>query len=316
MLHVCVGENVYARDEQIAAITKDVPLHRYDGADIETDRLEELLFGQSLFGANECAVIADLSANKPTWEALAGYAEQDISGVVILVETKLDKRTKTYKSLQKHAKLIDCPYWSDRQRTQALAWLEQYAKKQGVTLDETIAKEMVERAIRPSDVSDAAIIDQQLLATTIAQLRDAGTLNRNMLDAVLAPSVHENVFDVFASALDGDGARVRDKIRHLKRDQDGHRMMGLLASQASNLAALVLGGSRPAREVAKAIGTHPFALSQLERYRRQLTRPDMAVIIDMLADADARLKRSQADPWTLIEKALVEISLHTKNSRQ
>ncbi len=305
---------MFARDQRVGEVVGERPHRVYDGLSISPDELAGILQGQTLFAAMDIAVIRDLSENKPAWELLMTMLERGIENDVIVTETKLDKRTKAYKTLQKHADVTVCDYWTDRQRPQAERWLAGYAKQQGIAIERALVRDMVERAIRPSSVSDNAIIDQQRLATAIKQLCHAETIDRQAVDTVLAPSVHENVFDLLATALDGQVDAVREKIHHLRVDQDGHRMMGLLSSQLANLTALVLATDIPTETVARDIAAHPFALKQLEKYRVRLSKSQVANMVEILADADARLKQSQADVWVLIEKALVQIALENKTS--
>ncbi len=308
MLYVLTGDNLFQRDQEIARIAGGRDIERYEGADLAPERLGEVLAGQTLFATDSVTRIDTPSANKAVWEALESWAER-VSGDVIVVEPKPDKRTRTYKALQQHATVIDCTMWSERQSGKAAIWLRSYSSDRQVSLSSAQIDDVVHRAIRPSDDGKSTVIDQQLLATVIDQLAGAETITDDMIDTVLAPSMHENVFSLFGAALDGDVATVRAKIAHLRVSQEAHMAFGLLGSQATNLAALVLGGDRTSAEIAKDIGTHPFALSQLERYAAKLSRRDVARIIDTLATADERLKRSTAEPWTLLEQALLDIAL-------
>lgn len=312
MIYLLVGENVFQRDSEIAKLTAGRAVERHLGPELAPEHLGEVLAGQTLFSADTLTIIDQASLNKPVWEVLPAWLDRSSQSGVILVETKLDKRTKTYKQLQRQATVINCDYWTDRQRSLATRWLSAYAGELAVAIPTELIVDMVERAIRPSDVTKDAIIDQQRLARAVEQLQQAEVIDRATLDTVLAPSVHENIFRLLTQALDGDVAAVQAMIPSLRREQDGHRVMGLLSSQLANLVALVLADSQSAEQVASDIGVHPFALRQLSRYRTRFDRSAVAMMVGQLADADRRLKRSQAEPWLLIEKALVEIAARQK----
>lgn len=315
MLYLLVGENVFQRDEAVAKIINDRAFERVEGESITPERLGEVMAGQTLFDGDVVKVIDNASVNAATWASISDWVERGVSSDIILTEQKVDKRTKTYKILKDNAKIIECDFWTDRQKPKAISWLKAYAREQGVDVPTDLYDEMIERATRPSDVSKDAVIDQQRLARAVKQLKHAEKINREILDTVLAPLAHENAFGLLASTLEGDIDRVRETLHNLRRDQDGHRLLGLLSSQIASLVGLILGKDRSIDAVAKDIGAHPYALQQLARYRQQISRNEVSRIVDLMADADLRLKNSQADPWVLIEKALVEIAVNRKTSR-
>lgn len=315
MIYLLLGENTFQRDLEVARLIADRAVERVDAETLSPDRLGELFTGQTLFSPDVIKIIDGVSANKSVWEELAAWVDKTIESDIILLEQKIDKRTKTYKVLQKQAKVINLDYWTEQQRGLARRWLSNYAAEQETTLPDDLIDDMIARAIRPSDTSSNAVIDQQRLARAVQQLRHAEVINTQAIDTVMAPSINENAFELLSRALDGETAHVRTMIGRLSQNQDGHRMMGLLSSQLANLAALVLAGDRSLDQVARDIGAHPFALKQMNRFRSRFGRPEIASIVKSLAGADLRLKRSQAEPWVLIEIALAEISLVQSKTR-
>lgn len=310
MIYFLVGDNTYARRRELTQLIDGREFVSREGADIEVGDLATLLAGQSLFGGNEVVVISDSSANKTLWEALEPWVGKlDDDTTLILTDSKLDKRTKTYKALQKKARLIACDQWQARQLGQAEAWLGRYAAEKGVSIDSKLVRSMVQRSIRPSDIDEKPIIDQELLASAIDQLTLAdGPVTDDMLMTVLPPALQENVFGLLERAIDGDSQAVQQMIRHLAVSHEGHQTLGLLASQAANLAALVLSDDS-AEQVAADIGAHPYALKQLAPVAKGLSRKRVSQIVSYLARADEQLKRGRGDVWMLIETALMNIAL-------
>lgn len=311
-----IGENSFVREQELARIVGSRVAETFDGADLDVRDLADVLATQTLFSSERIVILRDAGTSKPLWDALTTQFDRiDDSLTVVLVETKLDKRTKAYKFLQQHAKLTACDYWSDRQTSKAEAWLASYAKEHGVNLESRAVTNMVRRAIRPSDIDDKPVIDQQLLASSVQQLAVLDMpVEPGLIDTVLPPVSHDNVFGLLAATLGGDTPRVRHMIDHLRHHQAGHRLMALVASQATNLAALVLAGNRSVDEVAADIGAHPYALRQLAPLAKQLDRRAIERAIDVLAQADWRAK-SGAEVWGVIETALVSLAEQTKQPR-
>lgn len=69
-----------------------------EGADINPGDLPSIFQGASLFATTRRILIRDLTSNKPAYEQLINYL--DTPHDIILLESKLDKRSTTYKELK------------------------------------------------------------------------------------------------------------------------------------------------------------------------------------------------------------------------
>lgn len=312
MIYCLVGENDYLIRQAIASLCPDGSAVRYDGPDTAVDDLPRLLNSQTLFSQTSCVIIESASSNKSLWSALeANLADVDGDTTLILVETKPDKRTKTYKWLQKNAKIIDCSPMKVSERQAAESWLAQEAKSRQIKISRQLISDMVDRAIRISEVDEKiTLIDQQLLTTALDQLKASeGEISADMLATVLPPSLYENVFDLLALALNGRADKVRQMCEHLQSTQDGYKVLALLASQAVSAVALLISEGKSAESVATDIKAHPYALKQLEKSIHNV-EPSVAIaMVDNLTVADERLKRGQGDPWQLVEQALTSLAV-------
>ena len=306
MIYLLHGENLYTRDRELARIVGDAEAERYTGDEVDESRLVDIFAGGTLFATERTVVIDELSVNKSIWALLPDWlAKVDDSTSLVLLERRCDKRTKTYKALQKQAKVIDCTPWSPRQSRQAEQWLAEYVAAQDVKLTPQQVAELVSRSIRPG-IDDSPMIDQALLATVIGQLQHAPAVTPEVIDTVMAGESYDNVFGLLQAALDGDQGRLDIMIERLQHHQDGHRVMALLSAQGIQLVALVLArasGVTSTEQVASDIGAHPYGLRQLTGQASRLSLADAERLIDRLAWADGRLKRG-AKPWQMVEAVL------------
>ncbi len=312
MIYLVQGENQFRVDAALTELTQSADeVVRLDGAALTRETLHEALFAVSLFAAKRVVIIDELGKHKALWETLperGGDTETDI----VLYEPRPDKRLKTYKWLAKHAKVIDCGHLLASDTYAAEKWLKGYAKEQGVALTSEQASDMVRRAVR-TDGGSKPIIDQQLLATAVGQLRDAPAVTTEVIDTVLAPSVYENVFNLLGTALDGKLDEVERQVASMRTSEEGYMVLGLLASQLSQLAALVLAGpGRSIDEVAKATGAHPFALRSQQKYASRTSLESLTRYIELLKTADAQIKTSSTDPWTALDIALTKVALDNR----
>ena len=309
MIHLLVGENSYKREQDLARILGGEVPEVYDGDMLDASNLADIFSGQTLFAIKRIVVIRDISRNKSIWAGLDTWLPR-LAGdtTLIMIETSIDKRTKTYKNLQKSAAITSCDFWQQNDARIAEAWVENTAKQQGIMISKPLVQDMVARAMRPSSIDERRIIiDQAQLATVLQQLKGIGDVSSESIDAIMAPSVNENVFSLLETAIQGNADKLDSMIANLKQTQDAHMVIALLASQVTNLTALVLASGVSLQKIASDIGAHPFALQNLQKVAACLSREQIERIVEKVADADARAK-SGVDVWSALEVALYAIA--------
>ena len=307
MLCVLCGENEFDKRQKLAALVAGgaVP-ERYDGEQLDAASLRDIMQGQSLFTLERTVIISRLSDNSALWAELP---EITVSGStkVVLLENKLDKRTKTYKWLRKNAEIYEFTPLSDRQKPQLVRWCVGEAKKQGLTLSAAQAEILINRLG----------YDQLRLSNFIEQLSFAGEITDDLLDKLAPLAKTESAFELFTAALAGDSIRIHEIIAYLEAEggvESAYQTMGLLASQAVNLNALVLSGN-DAGSVAADFSTSPYVLRKLSSYANKINFSQLAVVNKILFYADLQMKTTSASPWLLIEVALIEVVLSRKTSK-
>lgn len=300
MIAVLFGENSFEIRRRLQLLTKGFSgdVERVDGEALELAHLPDILAGGTLFSQTRLVVVQNMSHNKPVWDVLPDWLERlsdDVS--LVLMESKLDKRTRTYKALQKAADMQECPAWSDRDAAKAQQWAREEAARHGVTLDAKTARLLVERSG----------VDQWRLFHDIEKLSVFETITPELIVDVVAAHPSESVFELFEAALKGNAPRLGQMLQTLKLSEDPYMIFGLLSGQVMQLAALVLSDGG-VEKVAADFGAHPFALRKLAPYARTLSRRQIREIITAFEAADTRMKSSGVEPWLAIEQALAKIS--------
>jgi DNA polymerase III delta subunit len=299
MITVLTGENSFDIERELKRIVdaSDITAERIDGSDIELRQLPDLLMGGTLFASKRLVIIKHLSDNKSVWPAFSdwiGRVSDDTT--LILVEPKPDKRTVTYKSLKDAAKLVDFPAWTDRDISKAEAWVSNEAKDMDILLDTKSIRMLVDR-VGPN---------QWQLFHSLEKLSLVDAVTPQVIEALIDANPAENVFNLFDAALRGDTRKVHTMLRTLELTDDPYRLFALLSGQAFQLAAVVSSGANDT--VAKDFGIHPYAVSKLESAGKKLGRAGIRKIIRAFASADDDIKLSRADPWLLIERALMSLA--------
>lgn len=300
MITLLTGENSYEITRALERLMAEFPgqAERIDGAELEERQLPDLLAGATLFADKRLVIIKDLSDNKPVWTRLGDWLGRvDDSVAIVLVDEKPDKRTKTYKDLKAVATIHEFTAWSDRDVGKAEAWTAAYAKEFGISLDREAVRALVYRVGN----------DQWQLHHALMKLSVLETVTPAIIEEVVESNPAENVFHLFDAALRGESKKITEMLRVLEQTDDPYMVFGLLCSQAFQLATLTV-ADKPDGEVAKAIGVHPFALQKLVPHARRLGRAGAKQVIESFAAADDRLKSGAAEPWTLIDQALIKIA--------
>ncbi len=298
MIYLLCGNNEFEKQAALVALVGDADVVRRDGEELTLADVQEITIGQTLFTQSSVYVISRLSENSDIWPQLPDMRFDD-DKTIILVESKLDKRTKTYKWLQKTAKTQEFVPLSDRQKPQLISWCEVQARERGYRLTRTQIGTLVDRLG----------FDQLRLSNFLDQLALTEKITDELINDLVPLARSENVFDLFVAALSKDYETVHNIISYLESESgvDGaYQTMGLLASQATNLVALVLSGGDN-KLVASDLSVNPYVLQRLSSSARTIDIEHLKQINNALFQADLQMKTTGVNPWLLIETALVKL---------
>ncbi len=300
MITVLTGENTFEKERQLTRIIKDTQVipERVDGSELEIRHLPDLVMGSTLFADQRLVVVKNLSQNKSLWASLADWLPRISDDIhLVLIDEKLDKRTKTYKDLQNIADIKEFSLWSERDGRQAELWVAAESKELGFEMDKKSAQTLVARIG----------VDQWQLYHALQKLAVLDEVTPEVIEEVIDASPAESVFNLFETALKGDASSVARMIATLQLSEDPYRLFGLMSGQAFNLFALTLTDQSDSA-VAKDLGVHPFALSKLAPYAKTLGKAGAKKVVAVFIEADSAMKTSATDPWLLIERALMKVA--------
>lgn len=273
-------------------------IERIDAESFDAARLPELAQGTSLFASDRLVMLRDASKNKPLWEALGDMAEKVPDEVtLVLIDSSPDKRTRTYKQIQKHGSVREFPELNEAELAK---WVVAVSESEGATLDSRTATYLVRQAGT----------DQWKLWSELQKLIAADTaITTETIDRLIEPSPQTSVFDLLDSALQGNSAKAMELLGKLKATEDPYRLFGLVVSQVHTLAVVATAGSKSPDALAKEAGIHPFVVRKMQPLGRSLSYAQLQGIISSVAKADIQMKSTGADPWTLLEQCLGKIAV-------
>lgn len=298
VISVIAGENSFENERTLQRLIFefDGTAEKIDGETLELKQLPDILMGMSLFAEKRLVIIKNMSVNKTLWsdfEAWIPRVSDDIH--LVLLDTKPDKRTKTYKVLQKVATVYESKVWTERDAFQAEKWIGEESVRLGKELDKKSIQFLV----------GWVGVDQWLLSQALEKLVLLDDVNPEVIRTVIEPNEVENAFQLFEAALKGDGERITAILRVLQKTEDPFRLFGLVSGQAFQLVTLSV-ATVPDAVVASDLGVHPFAVSKLSSAAKRLGKEGAKEVLIHFAEADSDLKTSAAEPWLLIERALIK----------
>jgi DNA polymerase III delta subunit len=301
VIQLLTGENDFELTKKVAQLRAnfDGSAERYDAADLSAEQLADIFAGQTLFALKRLVVIDQPSANSDLWHNLPAWNDRlSEDTVLVLVEPKLDKRTSTYKWLQKNADVQTYDLIDPRDTTKLVKWIEQYAKQHGVALTAHQARRLAARAGgRQWELSHA--VDKLALLDTVTD---------EWIDTVIEQQPMESVFALFETALNGDVERLAESLEQLRQTEEPYRLFGLMVAQGLQLATLVYGDGNVQKVAADTGAKSSYPFQKLAPFANRLNKRQASELIKLLATADIRLKSSDADPWIVVENCLTRVA--------
>jgi len=300
MITLLMGDNSFEIERALAEIADnfDGLAEKIDGSQIQLSQLPDLLMGVSLFSSARLVVVRDLGQNKAIWLDFGnwlGKISDDIH--LVLIEAKPDKRTMTFKALKEAAKVKEFPVFSDRDFVTVEKWVMVEAEKMGISLDKKSAQFLVARVG----------VDQWQLFNALKKLSLVDDISIDLIKDIIEPNPVENVFNLLETALVGNRAELKQILGRLEKTEDGYRLFALLSSQAFQL--LVASAAEKTDNMQKDFAIYPFVASKLSVLAKKVGSKNVPKIIDIFVRADDDMKISKAEPWLIIEKALMQTSL-------
>ena len=299
MITLLIGDNSFEIERALKKITGDFDgvVEKIDGADLKLSQLPDILMGVSLFSDARTVVVRSLSDNKSIWPILGDWLPKISDDIhLVLIEPKPDKRTTTFKLLQKNAQISEFLSWEDRDVNKAEKWVETEAKNMGIQLNKKCVQTLLEWVG----------IDQWSLFHALEKLALTDEITPESIKEIITASPFENVFNLFETALRGDSAGVSRMLETLEQTDDVYRLTALLSSQAFQLAAVV--SAQAGDNVAGDFGIHPYVVSKLTPAAKKIGKSGVSKIINIFTELDDGMKISKAYPWLLVELALIKVA--------
>ena len=314
MIYLIIGTNAYRAQDELQRLVKSLGVRpeKIDASSLDLNKLADTVRGLNLFQERRLIIVEHLSERKDLWDKLGEWASDiAVETYLVLIEPRPDKRTKTFKILQKTAKLVEAMPLTDRQRPAAEKWLLDYVSEHSVKLTKTQASNMVARAIVADEKSRSAEIDQLQLTHAVAALKNTVKIDDAAIATVLPPAREFSVFDIIELAVRGKTVNLRSALDELRRSDDVYKVAPLVWSQWPQLVLLAKAEAASTSDTID-LGIHPFVAKKLRPLARQLSPEDLTELTELAAERDYQMKTSSVNPWAVVEDFLFRVALRQK----
>lgn len=295
MITLHTGPNTFSIAEAVRT-TKDGfsgDAETYDANELEPRHLPDLFMGASLFSSERLVIIKGVAGNKTLWTELEQWIERvPAETEIVLIESSPDKRTRTYKQLQKHATITE---HAEPSEADLASWLHNHARSFGTELSPDAVRFLISYVGH-----DQWRLRSELEKVLLAERPVTAELIRDVSE----PYPEGTAFELLDAVFVGNQERTAQLLAELRAREDPYQFFGLLSSQVVALLALTVAGSRRPDEIARDLGLHPFVVKKLSATARRLGRERVEAMLTRLSHADERIKTSGVDPWRQLEITL------------
>ena len=245
---------------------------------------------------------ADFNLIEPEYVCLVFYYD--------VLDGKPDKRTKLYKTLEKHACFAE---FAHAEEQELVAWLERRAKALGCMIEPGDASYMIFQCGN-SMTNLAGEMEKAAAHTT------TGVIKRYNIDAVCSPVLDAVVFDLTDAVTAGRFDRAVALVGELLAQKNNEVMIFTAITRhiqrlyAAKLCAENRGGEKQLMEM---IGSKsPYYARQIQNAARRVPLSWLRKAASLCAETDAALKGGAADRQKQIELTLLTMAAELKGEKK
>jgi len=310
---VCGGEGYlkqhYAAQLCEAAVDeafRDFNFHRFEGKDLDLDTLAQATEAMPLMGERSCVLVRDypLESTNGDKDFLAFLQELPEHVTLVFWMDTVDFHPKKYKVLAEavnsvgHIAQFDAP-----DENQTLRIVAGGAKNRGCAIDQGTAQYFVECV-----GGDLNLLQNEL--DKLCAYAGGGNLSRSQIDDVCVKSVDAKSFDMVKAVSAGNGTLALRLLDDLFRQKVAPQM--LLGSLIANYvdiyrAFTALQAGRSAEAPARLFDYKgkAFRLQNAGTMARRMQPPQVSRCLEILAQADRRLKNTGMDDRLVMEQCVI-----------
>lgn len=305
MIYTLSGNDQFALQNRLEQLTNDfikehgrLSIERFDVEESEPDNVMAAIFALSLFSENKMVIVRRVASAKELLENIAGRTEEvPDKTVVVLVDSKLDKRARYYKLLQKNTNF---ELFEQGKYPNLSGWVEDQVKEQKGVIDKKAAHLLVERV-----GTDKHFLHNEIIKLVTYNPK----ITRETIELLCEPSPQSSIFDLIDAVFAGN-TRKSAKLYDEQREQriEPLAIIGMIAWQLNIVALLKTAKDRADGEIAKNVKLSPFVIQKTRRLSQKISLQSLKKMIAMTLQLDVRLKSESIDADEAMHHLLLRLT--------
>lgn len=257
-------------------------IERFDGSEITTiDSVLDAVRSISFLESRKLVIVKDFGQNKDLTERVQEIVEQTADSTeLILVDTKLDKRTGAYKYLQKNT---DMRVFGELSPQELERWIMAQANEAGAELKPQYARLLIDRAGT----------NQQLLKSEIDKLILANKqIDKELIELLVEPTPQSKVFSLLEELFQGRAKKAWELYEDQRaQGEEPQKIIGMITWQLQQLVYAMFAPVKT-KEVLIEAGMSPYTAQKSLTQIKNITQKNLGYYIQQLALLDAQNKTS------------------------
>lgn len=279
-----------------------------EGRELSGAQLLEQFSGASLF--DEAKILVVRRADElPEPERVAERIAAGLSDALVLIfeADKLDKRSKLYKTIEKHGEIHE---FAKPDRRSLPAFVRQLLSEHGVKLTPAAMKYLLE-AVEPEPAR---------LAREVEKLA-CYAKNRELDVAELRELVFSDQSENVLQFLDIVGERSPKSLKALREllqsGEDPNKIFFMLASQVRGLLAVksLTALDKSSDEIARELGRMSWLIGKQKRMAHRFSEAELIALLHRLHEEDVKIKTGERTPEEALFDLVVAMTLTASPAR-
>lgn len=292
---VLTGNNTHLLQEELRHIVQDFSkehgdsIERFDCSELTSiSDLVDAVRSISFLEPRKLVIARDFGQNKELLENFESIIEQTADSTdLILVDQKLDKRTSTYKIIQK---ITDVRVFGEMSPIDLQKWLINEADKYEAKLGPGEARALIERA-GPSQLLLQSEVEKLALSST--------NITKHEIKELIEPTPQSKIFSMLDALFQGEPRRSWDLYKDQRaQGEEPQKILAMITWQLQQLTKAVFVPDN-SKQTLIDDGMSPYSAQKSLAMGRLISKRDLKHYIKELAVLDAQTK-TNAD----IESAL------------
>ena len=325
-LYLFAGPEQYIADMMVGNLIKaavsegmhQLNVMSFSEKDTEISEIIEICRQLPMMSAYRVVVVREevglmRTSGKETVEAFSDYlSKPEPTTILIVLDSKPDKRKKIYKQFIKNGELVNFEKLS---LVELENWMAMRLKRE----NKTISSRALRHAIERSRYLQSENVNVEMMDHWTAQMIDfAGSessVSIDTVEAVIPEAIDDNIFKMIDAAIGGEtgqALQMLDLFYHQGESPFG--VFGLMTGQIRTMTEVGMLSERriSVSQIAKQLKRPLFVVKKMAQRCRQMGLLPLKKMMITLADLDLSMKTGKIDPELAISLLMMRLSRQKK----